>query len=191
MMNRIYTTVNSIFKGLCNDLLSKEKGIKVFDSEELIGTSVLNTRFRYKPVDQVTVESEDLSLKSLAKIKFKKIVSELIDYYKGLVQINEKAWFCRTLEKDNKRFTVMSYFKNGKIVIDCSYKVDELVIKGDGAFAALLINQITSDAFSMVKDLATALEVDVRLIDFNGVVFNFDRVILDKGSEALMSKLDE
>lgn len=190
-MNTLYTTVNSIFKGLCNDLLSKDKGIKVFDSGELVGTSVLYRSFRYKPVDQAFSGSEDLSLKTLAKIKFKKIVSELIEYYKSLVQIDEKAWFCRTLEKDNKRFTVMSYFKNGKIVIDCSYKEDELVIKSDGAFAALLFNQITSDAFSMVKDLATALEVDVKLIDFNGVVFNFDRVILDKGSEALMSKLDE
>lgn len=190
-MNTLYTTVNSIFKGLCNDLLSKEKGIKVFDSEELIGTSVLYVSFRYKPIDQAFTESEDLSLKSLAKIKFKKIVSELIEYYKSLVQIDEKAWFCKTLEKDNKWFVVVSYFKNGKIVIDCGYKEEELVIKGDGAFVALLFNQITSDAFSIVKDLAAALEVDVKLIDFNGVVFNFDRVILDKGSEALMSKLDE
>lgn len=190
----------SILFGLASRIVDTSNGSTILydDDGNKSGFMLFDVCFKVNKIDSFDSDPEkiinDFSVESDAPIKFKRVISDLIQHNKDFPFAAKGFMFYRRIDLDkmnNGVFSVMVYSDRANhLFIESSLSCEELPFLADTRLFGIYIKQICDDTLKIKKEFEAAYPN--LILSYNGTKFNFDKVFIPKHQcENFAKELDQ
>lgn len=189
----------SILFGLASRIVDTSNGSTILydDDGNKSGVMLFDVCFKVNKIDSFKVENEsikDFSIESDAPIKYRRIISDLIQHNKDFPFSDKGFMFYRRIELEKLNsglFSVMVYSdRKNHLFIESSFSGEELPFLSDTKTFSSYVYQICEDTLKIKREFESAYPN--LILSYNGTKFNFDKAYLPKSKcEDFAKDLDQ